>query len=120
MPDIQLTETRNQISKRRLGTVAKYLNERYGLDLAQILTAGPRQGLADETPYLYIARGHTPADVVVAVSVDHSGDSPVYVIEAYTATAWFDLGDPFMVLKREISIEVAIVVTHYIPFTPTT
>lgn len=111
---------RAAVARRHLVDLAAWLNRGYKLDLANIATSGPRQGLADETPYLQVARQHTPADVLVAVSLDVSLGRPQYLIEVYTITAWFDLGDPFMRFTETHITDAANRVTPYVPYIPTT
>lgn len=107
------------VSRRHLTELAAWLNRGYKLDLANIATSGPRQGLADETPYLQVARQHTPADVLVAVSLDVSYGHPQYRIEVFTSTAWGDLGDPFMRFEELRLTDAANRITNYVPYIPT-
>ena len=103
-----------------LTDLAKDLNVPYGIDLAQVCTSGPRQGLDDETPYIEVARGHTTADVLVAIGIDSmDGGYPWYLIEVYTLTAWGDMGEPFMVFPIVPPHLVEPLVTRYVPHTPT-
>lgn len=114
---VDLRET----ARKRLTELADWLNDRYMLPLAEVTTSGPRQGLADETPYMQVAREHTPADVLVAVSIETLDDDLArYRIEVYTSTAWGAMGDPFMVLKHLTVRPAADAIRHYVPYTPTT
>ena len=101
-----------------LTELAAWLNRRYGLDLAKVATAGPRQGSDDQTPFLEIHRGTTPADVVVAVSLDRSSGHPTYLIAVFTSTAWFELGDPFVVLHELRLTDAAAQIARYLPYVP--
>lgn len=115
-PEQYAASVRIQVARIRLTDLAEWLNKWYGLELAKLATSGPRQGLADETPYLQVARAHTPADILVAVSIM---DSLHYRIEVYTSTAWVDLGDPFMVQREFYMADAAFVVSRFLPYTPT-
>jgi hypothetical protein len=116
-PEEHAETVRNGKARVRLVELAEYLNKRYAVGVVTLSTTGPRQGLDDETPFLQIARGHTPSDVVVAVGI---GDTPHYRIEVYTATAWFNPGDlPFTRLSELCVSDAAHMIQRYVPYVPT-
>jgi hypothetical protein len=91
--------------------LATHLNRRYNVDLAHLQQYGTGQ-------FLLVRRGTAVSDVAVAVSIDHTGDQPLYRVEAYTWVAWCCEADAFVSLLRESIHRTAQAVERFIPLDP--
>lgn len=101
--------------KPSLGRLADRLNTAYRIDLAQVL---PDRRVSNDTQCLVVGRGMSVDDVIVAVSLGHQLDQPTYNCAAFTATAWFEYGDPFVSHPFYDSAAAASWIFNFLPSQP--
>lgn len=116
MTEAAQTRMEARVTTHKLGRLADRLNTAYNVELALVV---PDRRISDDTQCLVVHRALRVDDVVIAVSIGYDTGVPKYDGAAFTCTAWFEYGDPFVTDSFHDSAATACWVQLFVPPQPT-